>query len=329
MNEDLYQALKARINGEVRFDRTSRLMYSTDASIYEIEPIGVVIPRTHEDVFATVETAREFKVPVLPRGAGTSLAGQTVGDAVVIDMSKCLNRVLEVNTDERWAVVEPGVVQEQFNLHLQPMGYLFGPDTSTANRATVGGMMGNNSAGSHSIIYGKTIDHVLEMDVVLSSGERRNLREITFEDAAHIGGLEARIAAIVNANREEIERRYPKVMRRVSGYNLDEFVRNGKFNLSKLVVGSEGTLATVHQAKVRIEPRPAATAVMVVHFTDIVDAIRASDIILPLNPSAIELVDDIIINLARASLELSRQMDFVQGQPAALLVVEFYGESDA
>ena len=169
MNEDLYQSLKKRVTGEVRFDRASRLMYSTDASIYEIEPIGVVLPRTHEDVFATMEVAREYKVPVLPRGGGTSLAGQTVGDAVVIDMSKYLNRVLEVNTEEGWALIEPGVIQEQFNLHLKPMGYLFGPDTSTANRATVGGMMGNNSAGSHSIIYGKTIDHVLEMDVVLSS----------------------------------------------------------------------------------------------------------------------------------------------------------------
>src|SRR5881409_1639041 len=177
MNEDLYQSLKRRIQGEVRFDRASRLMYSTDASIYEIEPIGVVIPRTHEDVFATMEIAHDFKVPVLPRGGGTSLAGQTVGEAVVIDMSKYLNRVLEVNTEERWAIVEPGVVQEQLNLHLRPMGFLFGPDTSTANRATLGGMMGNNSAGSHSIVYGKTIDHILEMDVILSSGQGRTLRE--------------------------------------------------------------------------------------------------------------------------------------------------------
>src|SRR5213079_1793725 len=223
MNEDLQEALRSRISGEVRFDRASRLMYSTDASIYEIEPIGVVIPRTNEDVFATMEIARDFKVPVLPRGAGTSLAGQTVGDAVVIDMSKYLNRVLEVNTEERWAIVEPGVVQEQLNLHVRPMGFLFGPDTSTANRATIGGMMGNNSAGSHSIVYGKTIDHVLEMDVVFSSGEGRNLRDLKFDDAARMGGLEGRIADIVRANRDEIERRYPKIMRRVSGYNLDEF----------------------------------------------------------------------------------------------------------
>jgi FAD/FMN-containing dehydrogenase len=329
MNEGLFQALKSRVSGEVRFDRASRLLYSTDASIYEIEPIGVVLPRTHEDVFATMEVAREFKVPVLPRGAGTSLAGQTVCDAVVMDMSKYLNKVLEVNREERWAVVEPGVVQEQFNLHLRPMGFLFGPDTATANRATLGGMMGNNSAGSHSILYGKTIDHILSMDVVMASGEGRTFSQITFEEAQRRGGLEGRIAEIVNAHRDEIEKRYPKIMRRVSGYNLDEFVRNGKFNLTKMMVGSEGTLAAVHQARVRIEPRPPATALCVVHFKDIVESIRANEVILPFKPSAIELVDDLIIDLARNSLELSRQLGFIDGRPAAVLLVEFYGESEA
>jgi FAD/FMN-containing dehydrogenase/Fe-S oxidoreductase len=332
MNADLYQALAKNVTGEVRFDRASRLMYSTDASIYEIEPIGVVLPRTHEDVFAAIEVARDFNVPVLPRGGGTSLAGQTVGHAVVIDLSKYLNRVLEVNTEAGWALVEPGVVQEQFNLHLRPMGFLFGPDTSTANRATLGGMMGNNSAGSHSILYGKTIDHVLEVHAVLASGERRTFKEIKFEEAARRGGLEGRIADIVHTNRSEIERRFPKILRRVSGYNLDEFVRNGKFNLSKLIVGSEGTLVTVHQAKVRIEPRPAFTALGVVHFADIVDSIRAGEVLLTLpsgNPAAIELIDDMILDLARGSLELSRQMGFLQGHPAAILLVEFYGDSEA
>ena len=329
MNKDLQAALESGLSGEVRFDRASRLMYSTDASIYEIEPIGVVIPKTHDDVFAAMEIARDFKVPVLPRGAGTSLAGQTVCNAVVIDMSKFLNRVLEVNTEERWAIVEPGLVQEQFNLHLKPLGFLFGPDTATANRATLGGMMGNNSAGSHSILYGKTIDHVLAMDVVLSSGERRHFAEMTVDDAVRLGGLEGRIAQIAAANREEILRRYPTIMRRVSGYNLDEFVRNERFNLTKLMVGSEGTLATVHKAKVRIEPRPAAVALGIVHFTDIVDAIRANDVTLPFNPSAVELVDDMILNLARTSLDLSRQMGFLQGNPHAILLVEFYGENEA
>jgi FAD/FMN-containing dehydrogenase/Fe-S oxidoreductase len=329
VNEDLVDALKKRISGEVRFDQVSRFLYSTDASIYEIEPLGVVLPRTHEDVHATMEIARDFGVPVLPRGAGTSLAGQTVGEAVVIDMSKYLNKVLEVNTEERWAIVEPGVVQEQLNLHLKPTGYLFGPDTATANRATLGGMIGNNSAGSHSIVYGKTIDHVMETHVVLASGERRVFREMSFEQATPMSGIEGRIMDIVNNNREEIDRRFPRILRRVSGYNLDEFVRRDKFNLSKLIVGSEGTLAALHKAKVRIEPRPAATALCVVHFKELVESVRATDIILPLNPSAIELVDDLILNLARGSLELSRQMDFVQGNPAALLLVEFYGENEA
>jgi FAD/FMN-containing dehydrogenase/Fe-S oxidoreductase len=328
MNEDLYEALKKRISGEVRFDKVSRLLYSTDASIYEIEPMGVILPRTREDVFAAMEITRDFETPVLPRGAGTSLAGQTVGDAVVLDMSKYLNRVLDVNTEERWALVEPGVIQEQLNLHLKPKGFLFGPDTSTANRATLGGMMGNNSAGSHSILYGKTIDHVLETHVVLASGEQRVFREIPTADAKLMTGLEGRIAQIVEDNRDEIDRRFPRIQRRVSGYNLDEFVRNGKFNLSKLVVGSEGTLATIHQAKVRIEPRPAATALCVVHFKDIVESIRATDFILPFKPSAIELVDDLILNLARGSLELSRQMGFIDGVPGAILLVEFYGDGE-
>ena len=329
MYDDLRDTLKKRIGGEVRFDRVSRLLYSTDASIYEIEPIGVVIPRTHEDVFATMEVAAEFRVPVLPRGAGTSLAGQTVGHAIVVDMSKYLNRVLDVNVEERWAIVEPGVVQEQFNQHLRPFGFLFGPDTATSNRATLGGMMGNNSAGAHSILYGKTIDHVLETDVVLASGELRTLKEMTYDEARRRGGLEGRIAEIAAANRDQIEARFPRIMRRVSGYNLDEFVRKPKFNLAKMVVGSEGTLAMVHQAKVRIEPRPPAVALSVVHFDDITAAIRASDVILPFNPAAVELVDDLILNLARGSLELSRQMGFLQGNPAAILLVEFYGENEA
>ena len=326
---DLARALQEKITGEVRFDRASRLMYATDASIYEIEPIGVVIPRTPDDIFATVETAREFEVPLLARGGGTSLAGQTVGHAVVIDTSKHLDRVLEVNTEEGWAWVEPGLVQERFNRHLKPLGFLFGPDTSTANRATLGGMMGNNSAGSHSILYGKTIDHVLEVEAILASGERKLFKEIGFAEARGMPGLEGRVADIIDSNRGEIEARFPKLMRRVSGYNLDAFVRNPKFNLAKLIVGSEGTLAVIHRAKVRIEPLPEATALMVVHFDDIVDAIRASEVILPLEPAAIELIDDMIIDLARRSLELSREIGFIEGHPAAVLLVEFYGEDEA
>ena len=323
--QDLARRLREKIAGEVRFDPASRFLYSTDASIYEIEPIGAVIPRNSDDILQTVEIAAEFGAPVLPRGGGTSLAGQTVGHAVIIDHSKYLNRVLEVNTEEGWAWVEPGVVQEQFNKYLHPMGFLFGPDTSTASRATIGGMIGNNSAGSHSIIYGKTIDHILEVDVVLASGERRIFKEMDFDHARRMGGLDGRIADIVDTNRSEIDRRFPRLMRRVTGYNLDEFVRNGKFNLAKLIVGSEGTLAVVNRAKVRIEPQPKAKALMAVHFKDIVESIEATQAILPLDPSAVELIDDVILNLARGSLEFSRQIGFIEGNPEAILLVEFYG----
>ncbi len=328
MNDDLAHALKSRISGEVRFDKISRLLYSTDASIYEIEPIGVVVPRSTEDVFAAMEVARDFHVPVLPRGAGTSLAGQTVGHAVVLDLSKYLNRVIEVNCEERWAKVEPGVVQEQLNRHLQPFGFLFGPDTATSNRATIGGMIGNNSAGSHSIIYGKTVDHVISTEVILASGESRTFEAMPTAAATRLTGLEGRIAEIVRNNSGEIENRFPKILRRVSGYNLDEFISGKPFNLSKLIVGSEGTLAMVHRATVQLEPRPAATALCIVHFNELVEAIQANEIILRFKPSAVELVDDTILNLARGSLELSRQLGFIQGNPQAILLVEFYGENE-
>src|SRR6266699_43654 len=237
MNEELYEALKKRVTGEVRFDRVSRLMYSTDASIYEIEPRGVVVLRTHEDVFATMEVARDFKVPILPRGGGTSLAGQTVGNAVVVDMSKYLNHILEVNPEERWAMVEPGVVQEQFNLHLRPMGFLFGPDTSTANRATLGGMIGNNSAGSHSVRYGMTIDHVLALDVVLADASSARLEPVSAAELARRAarpGLEGAVyrelPGLVEAHRGAIVSGFPPYWRRAGGYRLDRLAGGEPFD---------------------------------------------------------------------------------------------------
>lgn len=315
--------LRERIRGEVRFDTTSRLLYSTDASIYQIEPIGVVIPKEPDDVFEAFAAAREFGAPVLPRGGGTSLAGQTVGEALVIDTSKHLNRVLEVDTDEGWAVVEPGLVQEHLNRHLAPLGYLFGPDTATANRATLGGMIGNNSAGAHSIVYGKTVDHVMEIDAVLASGEACTLGPATGQKSA----LESRVFEIVRENREEIDARFPRLMRRVSGYNLDELVRREDFNLARLVVGSEGTLAWIQRAKVRIEPVPRMTGLMVAHFRTVEEAVEATDAILPLGPSAIELVDAMILDLARASLGVSRELGFLEGNPGAVLIVEFFDQT--
>src|ERR671925_834027 len=185
---------KKRVEGEILFDAYIRLLYSTDASIYQIEPIGVVVPRHKGDVQAVVEVANKFGVPVLPRGGGTSLAGQTVGHALVLDFSKYMKNVLEVNREELWCRVQPGLVQDELNAHVRSMGLQFGPDTSTSNRATIGGMLGNNSAGAHSLTYGKTLDHVLDLTVLLSDGSEVVLKDLSPEELAaksQAGSLEA------------------------------------------------------------------------------------------------------------------------------------------
>jgi FAD/FMN-containing dehydrogenase/Fe-S oxidoreductase len=326
--------LQKHVAGEVRFDAMTKVLYSTDASIYEIEPLGVVIPRHKDDVIATIQIAGRHGVPVLPRGGGTSLAGQSCGRAVHLDMSKHLTRVLEVNHEERWARIEPGVVLDELNAHLRPSGLMFAPDVSTSNRANVGGMIGNNSAGARSILYGKTIDHVLELAVILSSGEEIRARALTAgELAAKLegGGLEAQVIRVLRdlaeRHRDEIQARYPKIMRRVGGYNLDEFVTGRPFNLAKILVGSEGTLAATVEAKVNLVPRPKMTALVVAHFRTLLEAMEATTAILACDPSAIELVDKTILDLTKSSLEYSRRMTFVEGDPAALLLVEFYGAS--
>src|SRR3989449_8647360 len=228
---DLEHELRKVVAGDVRFDPVSRLLYSTDASMYQVEPIGVVMPRDADDVQAAVEVARRHEVALLPRGGGTSLTGQTVNRALVLDFSRHMNRVLEVDTEAQWARVEPGLVQDELNHHVRPMGLLFGPDTSTSNRATLGGMMGNNSGGSHSIAYGLTVDHVIEIHGLLADGTEVVFGEVTpaeFEAKCRVPGLEGQIyrevAAIRETYAEEIRARYPKQWRRVAGYNLTELL---------------------------------------------------------------------------------------------------------
>src|SRR4249920_1559558 len=184
VGSDLERELRRVVEGEVRFDDYSRLLYSTDASMYQVEPIGVVLPRSKDDVQAVLELANRYNVPVLPRGGGTSLIGQTVNHAVVLDFSKYMTQVLEVSPEELWCRVQPGVIQDELNAHVRPMGLLFGPDTSTSNRATIGGMLGNNSGGSHSIAYGLTVDHVIELTTILADGSRVVFGEVTPEQFA-------------------------------------------------------------------------------------------------------------------------------------------------
>jgi FAD/FMN-containing dehydrogenase/Fe-S oxidoreductase len=328
--------LKNRIDGDLRFDRYSRLLYSTDASIYQIEPIGVVVPRHKGDVQAVLEIANKLNVTVLPRGGGTSLAGQTVGHSIVLDFTKYMQNTLEVNRDELWCRVQPGLVQDELNAFVRGLGLQFGPDTSTSNRATIGGMIGNNSAGAHSLTYGKTLDHVLELTVLLADGTEAVFKDLAPDAVANKSrgdDIEARayreVIRLARQLESEIAARYPKIMRRVSGYNLDEFVKAQPFNLARMVVGSEGTLATVVEAKMRLVPKPKWTAMDVIHFNDDIAALECAQVILQTGPYAMESTDKMVLNLARDNIEQSRKLGFVQGTPDSLLMVEYAGDTEA
>jgi FAD/FMN-containing dehydrogenase/Fe-S oxidoreductase len=327
--------LEKRIEGDIHFDRYSRLLYSTDASIYQIEPIGVVVPRHKGDVQAVIEIANKLNISVLPRGGGTSLAGQTVGHSIVLDFSKYMQNVLEVNQEELWCRVQPGLVQDELNAYVRGMGLQFGPDTSTSNRATIGGMIGNNSAGAHSLTYGKTLDHVIELTVLLSDGSETVLKDLTsdaVEKKSRADTIEGRayreVFRLAQQYKSEILARYPKIMRRVSGYNLDEFVKPQPFNLSRMLVGSEGTLATIVEAKMRLVPKPKWTAMDVIHFNDDIEALESAQVVLQTRPYAMESTDKMVLNLARGNIEQSRKLGFVQGTPDSLLMVEYAGETE-
>ncbi len=333
----LEQELRDAIDGEVRFDVFTRKIYSTDASMYEIEPLGVVLPRSEDDVRKALEIAGRHGAAILPRGGGTSLAGQTVGKALVLDFSKYMNRVIELNAEEGWARVQPGLVQDHFNDFLNPHGFVFGPNTSTSSRATLGGMLGNNSSGSRSIVYGKMVDHVVETSGYFADGtpfsftprDAASLDALVREDS-RMGRLHKAVGEIVESHRQEIADRYPKIMRRVSGYNLDELADEAQpFNLAKLMVGAEGTLAVVTEMKVRVCPKPKALGVLVVHFDGIEEALAASTTILAHDVAAIEIIDRVILDLAKNNLEARRLMDsFVVGDPDCFLTVEFFGEDE-
>jgi FAD/FMN-containing dehydrogenase/Fe-S oxidoreductase len=335
MSALLQRDLERAIDGEVRFDRVSRALYSTDASVYQIEPLGVVIPRTAEAVIRAVEVAARHGVPITPRGGGTSQAGQSIGAGMVLDTSKYLNRILEVNPDEQWARVEPGVVLDELNAALRQHNLRFAPDVSSASRATVGGMMANNSSGARSIRYGKTIDHVLEQRVVLSDGRLAHFRPLDRRDADAIRGgdsIEARVYREIPdlgvRHAAEIERRFPKVLRRVGGYNLDAFVDPlMPIDLTRIMVGSEGTLGFIVDAKIRLVPLPKQKSVLTIEFDDLLDALGATPLILRHGPSAVEVMDDFILSHAKshAALDAQRRV-MISADGSSLLCVEFYAD---
>jgi FAD/FMN-containing dehydrogenase/Fe-S oxidoreductase len=330
----LQRELATTLSGEIRFDAVSRALYSTDASVYQIEPLGVILPRSRDELRQLVQLCARLKCPITMRGGGTSQAGQAIGAGLVIDTSKHLNAILELNVQERWVRVEPGVVLDELNARLRPHGLRFAPDVSTASRATIGGMMANNSSGARSVMYGKTIDHVIEQDVVLSDGSVVTMGPLAEDELARKSNgdtLEARcyraVARLASAHREEIERRFPKVLRRVGGYNLDEFTPGRAFNLARLMVGSEGTLGVVLSAKLKLVPLPTAKAVMAIQFEHLLESLAATPLILRHGPSAVEVMDKSILDYTRksAALEALRQ-SFIEGDPASLLCVEFYAD---
>jgi len=328
--------LSARISGEVRFDRTSRMLYSTDASNYQVEPVGVVIPRNVDDVHATVELAASHGVPILPRGGGSSLAGQTVGAALVIDFSKYMNRILEIDVEGKRVTAEPGINLDLLNRQLKPNGLMFGPDPSSSNRATVGGVVGNNSTGSHSILYGMTGDNVVNARIALVQGGTVDLQQWSKDDLLSIasvddarGRLLTNLLAFREQHRDLIARDFPPHWRRATGYSLDEFIKADEvFNPAKLIVSSEGSLATTLQVTLNVVPTPTKTAVVSLQFDDLVAAMAATPYILETEPSAVELMDRMLIDLTRGQPGYAAQISMIQGDPAGVLVVEYYGESD-
>src|SRR5580700_5189369 len=334
---ELAEALRRAVGGEVRFDSYTRHLFSRDASMYAIEPIGVVFPRDAADVAAVVTTAGEFGVPVLPRGAGTSLAGQTVGHAVVMDLSRHMSQIIEIDAERRVARVQPGVVQEQLNLAAGRHGLAFGPDTSTRNRATLGGMIGNNSAGSQSVRYGMTIDHVLALDVVLSDASRSAFGPLTAGELARRaaaptldGAICRDLPALVERYREAIATGFPRFWRQSGGYRLDRLEpesRSTGLDLAKFVVGSEGTLVTVVEATVQLVPAPRHRVIAVGHFASVQAAIEATQDALACQPAAVELLDRTIIELSRQKIEYRSLGSILEGDPQALLFVTFFGDT--
>ena len=317
--------LKREVDGEVLFDRASRGRYATDASIYQIMPVGVVVPRDAQAAIAAMQIAIEEGVAILPRGAGTSQCGQTVGAALVIDDSKYLNRVIDIDAELGRATVEPGVVLDALNAKLRPLGLWYPIDVSTSAQATLGGMAGNNSCGSRSLAYGNMVDRVYAIDAWLPTGTRGQFGAGEMSPDPAIRALAEQAVGLWRREGEEIAQRFPKVARRVAGYNLDRLAPEG-FNLAKLLVGSEGTLAWFERLHLQLAELPRHKVLGVAHFPRFHDAMDAAQHIVKLGPSAVELVDRTMLGLARGNAAfLPTVRAFLRGEPDAILLVEFSG----
>jgi FAD/FMN-containing dehydrogenase/Fe-S oxidoreductase len=343
---DILDSLRENFDGEIFSDRSSLLQYATDASVYRKEPILVTRPANISDVRQLVCFARKHKLPLIPRGAGTSLAGQVVGKGIIADISRHMTRILEINTEERWARVEPGVILDELNMELARHGLFFGPETSTSNRCMMGGMLGNNACGAHSLIYGSTRDHTLSVRAVLSDGSEAEFGALDaseFKNRCKLENLEGEIYRNIRdilsdpENQESIRAEYPspEIKRRNTGYAIDilldsiPFTKDaGDFNFAKLIAGSEGTLAFVTEIKLNLVPLPPGEkALMCIHFSSLEHAFHGNLVALKHHPGAVELMDHNILELTKGNLTQQKNRFFIKGDPKAILIVEFARES--
>jgi FAD/FMN-containing dehydrogenase/Fe-S oxidoreductase len=317
----------------IKTDILTRGIYATDASMYQQMPVGVVMPADREEILTVIKDCRSGRLPLVARGAGTSLTGQSINDAMVLDLSRHMTRIIELNLDEGWVRVEPGVVCSDLNAYLKPYGVHFAPDPATENRATIGGMIGNNSAGMRSVCYGMTIDHVLEIELALSDGQVLSLAQLDRDGVMSTcalrtveGNIYRNLVEIVEKNSQEIRSRYPKVIRRSGGYALDALLDVNHWNLARLICGSEGTLGIVLEARLKLSPLPRHRALCLAHYSSIDGALRSAPLIVAAGASAAELLDGIIIRQARIH-PLTRDIcSQIQGDPEAVQVIEVQGD---
>ena len=357
LNQDFLTELRKHFTGDIRLDLASRVLYSTDASIYQIEPLGVVIPRTQADLQSAVELAAKYKIPILPRGSGSSLAGQAIGEALIIDCSRWLDNIIEIDPEKKSAKVEPGVILSTLNRTAAEFGLQFGPDPASTERATMGGVIANNATGAHSILYGMTADHLLSAEVIQSDGSLATWGELDIRESGI--GRGTRISSILSAALEirasysdEIKAHYPESWRNSAGYRLNYLlpwsptkppqwdqkeypnVRPNTINLATLLAGSEGTLGVISRATINLVSKPKYTVLGILSYGSIAEACDFVPDLLKLNPSAIELIPQLILQLARGVPAYTTQMGWVPktdagDDPSALLVVEFSGNNPA
>lgn len=345
--KDFFHKLKQQLGNSVFLDSLHQKLYATDASAYQEIPAAVVVPKNSKEILRVIQFAKENKIGVIPRTAGTSLAGQVVGAGIVVDVSKHLNQILEINQEQRWCRVQPGVIRDELNRKLSPLGLLFGPETSTANRAMIGGMMGNNSCGSNSVVYGSTRDHVLSVSGYMSDGSFVTFQKVdqeTFEEKCQLPSLEGEVyrrtrdMLAEESVRQEIRDQFPKtqIPRRNTGYALDLLAESNvfdpqvetEFDFCKLLSGSEGTLFFTTEIKLNLLPLPPKESVLqCAHFPDVDSALRATLIALQFSPYAVELIDQFIIEGAMRNSQQKKNADFIEGEPGAILVTDIRADS--